>query len=95
LKNKKSCNQILKDLDIEKNQGIQEYLNKLSATLETNYSLWKAKNISNRRYITRLSGSRTRAEGARSEKEKVETFAEHFSKVFKPKPEGDYTKRRE
>jgi len=40
----KSCNQNTQDLDIEKNQEIQEYLNKLSATLETNYSLWKAKN---------------------------------------------------
>jgi len=29
-------------LDSERNQGIQEYLSKLSATSETNYSLWKA-----------------------------------------------------
>jgi len=28
-------------LDMERNQGIQEYLSKLSATPEINYSLWK------------------------------------------------------
>jgi len=28
-------------LDMERNQGIQEYLSKLSATSEINYCLWK------------------------------------------------------
>jgi len=30
-------------LNMKKNQEIQEYLSKLSATLETNYSLWKVR----------------------------------------------------
>jgi hypothetical protein len=43
---KNKLNQAIKALinllDSERNQGIQEYLSKLSATSETNYSLWKA-----------------------------------------------------
>jgi hypothetical protein len=71
-------------LDLEKNQGIQEYLSMLNATLETNYSVWKAaKSLNDRKYNTRLSESST---GAKSEEEKAKTFATHLSKIFKPNP---------
>jgi len=44
LKNKlsRSIKALKNLLDLERNQGIQEYLCKLSATFETNYSVWKA-----------------------------------------------------
>jgi len=66
---------------MERSQGMQEYLSKLSATSETNYFLWKATERL-KRHNTRLLRSRT---GAR-EKEKAKTFATHLSKVFKLNP---------
>jgi len=66
---------------MERNQGIQEYLSTLSATPETNYSLWKA--------TKRLKRPQTQPirkqdrNWVRSEKEKAEIFAEYLFKVFK------------
>jgi len=69
---------------MERNQGIQEYLSKLSTTPETNYSLWKA--TKRLKQIHQPSVRKQDGSWARSEKEKTETFVEHLSKVFKPNP---------
>jgi len=63
---KNKLNRVIKALkkllNLERNQGTQEYLNKLSATSEINYSLWKAiKDCNDRRYSTCLSRSRMKA----------------------------------
>jgi len=69
---------------MDRNQGIQEYLSKLSVTPETNYSLWKA---TKRLKQTQQHHPHIRKQDwnwARSEEEKADTFVEYFSKVFKP-----------
>jgi hypothetical protein len=67
-------------LNSERNQEIQEYLSKLSATLEINYSLWKAKRL--KRSQTQYPSQEIGWDG-RNKEEKVEIFATHLSKVFK------------
>jgi len=74
-------------LETERNQGIQRYLSELSPSAETNYSLWKVtKRI--KRPQTQLSPIR-KQDGRcpfRSNEEKAEMFAMHFSKVFESHP---------
>jgi len=74
---------------MDRNQEIQKYL---SVTPETNYSLWKAtKRL--KRPQTHHPIKKQHGNWARSKKEKTETFAEHFSKVFKPNPRLHKRKR--
>lgn len=67
-----------------KNNNFQSYLENLSATKETSYSLWKATKKMKRpklqnRPIKQPDGSR-----ARSDSEKVNTFGEYLKTVFTP-----------
>jgi len=76
-------------LDKERNQGIQEYLSKLSVTSETTYSLRKATKRLKRSQTYHppiRNGSSQDGSWARSEKEKAETFTNHLFKIFKPNP---------
>lgn len=73
-------------LDSDRDRGIQKYLSKLSASAESNCSLWKAtKKLKSPQQrhppIKKQNGS-----WARSDKEKAETLATHLSRVFKPNP---------
>jgi len=71
---------------MKRNQGIEEYLNKLSAVPKINYSLWKATKRLTRPQTHHPPIRKQDRNWVRSEKEKAETFAVHFSKVFKPNP---------
>lgn len=87
---KKIFNKASKDLksmlqEIE-NTEMANYLQNLSATKSTDYSLWKAtKNIYKQ---TKNSSAIKKNNGdwAKSDAEKAETFATHLSDVFKPFP---------
>lgn len=75
----------LKDLlESEKNNNVQTYLQKLDATVDADYSLWKAtKKLKQPKTasppLRRLDGS-----WAQSDKEKTITFTEHLAGVFSP-----------
>jgi len=71
---------------MQRNQGIQEYLSKLSVTPETNYSVRKAIKKLKRPQIYHPPIRKQDGSWARREKEKAENFAEHLSKIFKPNP---------
>lgn len=67
-----------------KNESVQNYLENLSATQNTDYSLWKATSklkrpTSNIPPIRKNDGT-----WARNDREKAETFAQHLVKVFTP-----------
>ena len=85
---KKLLNKANKELRIKLNQKEQEatakYLSKLTATNSTNYSLWKSvKSISQpTQRIPPLKDFK--GSWAKTNSEKVQVFAEHFSKVFEP-----------
>lgn len=74
------------ELKKEKNESIQSYLSKLSATKATDYSLWKAtKKI---KQPQRPCPPIRQANGnwARNNVEKGKTFADHLKDVFNPWP---------
>lgn len=74
-------------LNNAKNQSIQEYLQGLSPTKATEYSLWKAtkKLKQPQQYIPPLRKfTNTTLQWARTNKEKAELFANHLADVFKP-----------
>lgn len=67
-----------------KNNNIQTYLEKLTVTKETNYSLWKATKTLKRpkeqiRPIKKSDGN-----WARSDKDKANTFGKYLETVFTP-----------
>jgi len=75
-------------LDMKRNQRIQEYLSKLSATPETSYSPWKV--------TKRLKQPQTQYPSVRmgiGPEVKKETFAGHLSKVFIPNSRGIILKK--
>ena len=67
-----------------KQQAIQTYLESLTATEATDYSLWKAtKRLQHPQ--TLIPPLRTaRGEWAKSDTQKAQVLAEHFTTVFKP-----------
>jgi len=72
---------------MDKNQGIQEYLSYLSATLETNYTLWKAtKRLKRPQIHNSPIGKQNRSLDRSEEKEKGDTFIEYLFKFSKPNP---------
>jgi len=68
---------------MERNQRIQEYPSKLSATPETNYSLWKATKRLKRPQTHHSSIKKQNRSWTRSEEEGIETFIRHLSRAFK------------
>jgi len=76
----------LKTCYMDRNQKIQEYLSKLSATSETNYSLWKTTKRLKRPQTHHAPIKKQDESWVRRKEEKAKTFAEHLSKVFKPNP---------
>jgi len=69
-----------------KNQSIQEYLSQLSATENTDYSLWKATRYLKQPLQHNPPIRKNDGYWARSNAEKAELFAEHLEKVFQPYP---------
>ena len=88
--NKNKLNHAIKELKKciheEKNNGIQNYLENLNATENTDYSLWKAtKKIKRpKQFVPPIK--RNNGSWARTDKEKAITFAEHLQLVFEPPP---------
>lgn len=74
-----------------KNEAIQTYLENLSATKETNYSLWKATKKIKQPQANIPPIRKENRSWARTDDEKAQVFAEHLSKVFTPHPSEDTT----
>lgn len=76
-------------LQREKNQNIQEFLQDLTPTEATQYSLWKATRKLKNRDTEAIPPIR-KADGtwARTDNDKATTFARHLEEVFQPHPSG-------
>lgn len=75
----------LKELISEaKNATLTSYLNSLTATKATNYSLWKATSDFNQPMKTRPPIKLANSKWARTAQERVDAFANHLADVFKP-----------
>ena len=70
-----------------KNESIQNYLQGLSATEATDYSLWKATKRIGRPIKPMPPIRKENGEWARNDTEKAVAFAEHLAKVFRPHPQ--------
>lgn len=97
-KNKYKLNKATKELkDLiqrEQNEGIQEYLESLTPTEATEYSLWKA---TRRLKIPQKHNppiKNTDNTWARNDKDKANAFSKHLENVFKPFPSELSTEER-
>lgn len=85
---KTKLNQAIKELkhmlENKNNADIQNYLQNLSATQSTDYSLWKATKNLNKAQQSNPPIRKEKGKWARSNAEKAQLFAEHLSEVFKP-----------
>ena len=78
-------------LDEKEREATAKYLIKLTATNSTNYSLWKSVK-SNPEPTQRMPPLKdSKGSWAKTNPEKVQVFADHFSKVFEPFPSQDVT----
>lgn len=71
-------------LHSEKNQKIQEFLQELSPTADTDYSLWKTAKKTNRPIIAETPLRASDGNWLRENKDKAEAFAEHLRLTFTP-----------
>uniref|UniRef100_A0A6M2DRL9 Putative rna-directed dna polymerase from mobile element jockey n=1 Tax=Xenopsylla cheopis TaxID=163159 RepID=A0A6M2DRL9_XENCH len=76
-----ACKNLKYLLDNYKNEEIKNYLNNLSATKDTNYSLWKAVRNIKKPITPILPIKRPDGSWARSYSEKANTFANHLSQI--------------
>ena len=86
---KSSFNRLNKDLSNNlktlRNERLGEYLQSISATPGSNYSLWKATKGLTRAPTDRVPPLKTpNSTWANTEEEKVEVFAQHLATVFQP-----------
>lgn len=87
----RATKEIKKALDTAKNKSFQGYLEGLSPTATTDYSLWKAtkKLRTPTQHIPPIRDNcDTTGKWARNNKEKAEMFGNHLTNVFKPFPSG-------
>lgn len=70
-----------------KNQGVRTFLENLSASKSTEYSLWKVARKIKQSQKTDPPVRRRDGDWTRSEQEKADAFAEHLGSVFKPFPQ--------
>jgi hypothetical protein len=77
----KEMKQLLND---EKQKAIQTYLERLTATEATEYSLWKAAKRLKRPQTPNPPPRTDKGEWANSDTQKANVLAEHFATVFKP-----------
>lgn len=71
-------------LDESKNENIRTYLNELTPTSATDYSLWKATKRLKQPQISIPPIKMENGNWARNELEKASTFASHLRRVFQP-----------
>ena len=76
-------------LHSHKNKAIQSFLESLTPTETTDYSLWKATKKIKHPQISIPPIRKTDGNWARTNKEKADTFAKHLSNVFQPFPATD------
>lgn len=75
----------LKEMQLEmKNQNIQRYLESLTPTVTSDYSLWRATRRLKRPQQTDLPIKDENNQWARNDKQKTEVFVKHLKKVFEP-----------
>lgn len=72
-----------------KNENLQSYLETLSPTSDTNYSLWKATKSLKRPKQQATPLKTQMGKWARSDSEKADTFARHLQRVFQPLPSNN------
>ena len=88
--NKNKLNKAIKDLKkciyTEKNQYFKNYLENLSATENTDYSLWKATKKINQPQQFAPPIKKSDGSWAKKDMEKAITFAKHLQNVFEPPP---------
>lgn len=78
--------QLKNQLNMLKNESIQDYLSNLSATEASDYSLWKATRKLKNPQLTIPPIRDEFGKWARSNKDKAFAFANHLAKVFQPIP---------
>lgn len=71
---------------IDRDEGLRNYLEHLSPSEATDYSLWKATKKLNRPQVVNPPLRYANGHWARSNSEKANLFAEHLASVFKPHP---------
>ncbi|CAG4981213.1 unnamed protein product [Colias eurytheme] len=69
------------------NQNIQTSLERMDATAETNFSLWKASKKLKQPVSSNPPIRKGNTEWASSDAQKADTFAEHLEQVFTPNPD--------
>ncbi|KMQ86445.1 reverse transcriptase [Lasius niger] len=84
-----------KMLNSERNQGIQEYLQNLSATQASDYTLWKATKRLKQPEILITPVRSPDGKWARSANEKADAFAQHLAEVFTPHPDAAQSEEEE
>lgn len=88
--NKKHLNKLTKELTKLmaelRNEGIQNYLEQLTPTEATDYSLWKATKHLKRPQQMNPPIRNEVGEWAKTNRDKAETFMQHLKKVFTPFP---------
>lgn len=88
--NKRKLNRATKELKIliqkNRNQEFQKYLENLTPTEATEYSLWKATKRLKRPQQHNTPLKNDNNTWARSDKDKAETYAKHLKNVFTPHP---------
>jgi hypothetical protein len=80
----KATNELKTLLNNYKQQAIQTYLESLSPTEATDYSLWKATKRLQRPQTPIPPLQTPGGEWAKSDEQKVNTLADHFAQVFQP-----------
>jgi hypothetical protein len=80
----KAANELKQLLNDQKQKFIQTYLEILTATEATEYSLWKATKRLQRPETPILPPRTERREWAKSDTQKGNVLADHFANVFKP-----------
>jgi len=87
---KANFNRATKDLKkaliLEKEEGLQSYLQRLSPTKDTNYSLWQATKKLKQPTTPQPPIRQGKGPWARSNEEKAHLFAKHLREVFTPFP---------
>lgn len=76
--------QLKREIKKEKEKALHNYLQKLTDTKESNYSLWRATKKLKRPTTHSAPIKRDNGTWAKSDKEKADLFADHLAQIFSP-----------
>lgn len=82
----RASKQLKRILEKVRDDSVNKYLEELSPTAATDYSLWRATRKCNRPQLTNPPIKNSSGEWARSDGDKAEAFAQHLQQVFQPWP---------